>query len=93
MSENFVRRNPNLERRIVACTSAADIQNLLAEADAIAVMQGSGPAPTPSGQEPVGTRLKKLVQTEDGRSVLIQADSYFGLDILEAGVRSGQIVK
>jgi hypothetical protein len=90
MSENFTRANRDLERRIAQCESALDLANLLHETPVVEVISPRPAAPAPDGQ-PVGTHLKKIVQTEDGRRILIQADSFFGLDVLEEGVRKGQI--
>ncbi len=85
MSESFIRNgNKDLEAKIRTCNSAWDLQNMLAEADAVQVIQGGAPEPvTPST---VGTGLKEIVQTEDGRRFLLQADSFYGLDILRHGL-------
>jgi hypothetical protein len=90
MSENFTKQNPELERRIAQCESALDIRALLSDVPVTDVLRGSAPA-IAMPERPVGTRLKKMVQTDDGREILIQADSFFGLDILEEGGRRGQI--
>jgi hypothetical protein len=96
MATNFTRRNSELERRIAEVaarpgTTALDLQNLLAETNALEVIQGG--APEPQHPSTVGRRLSATVQGPDGQMVTVHADSFYGLDILAKGVREGRITQ
>lgn len=92
MSENFTRRNADLERRIaeVAATPGAtanDIQTLLSDVPVDEVLRGAEPEKlTPADYAP----LRRVVEVEDNgrvRRFLISGGSDTGLDLLEAGIR------
>ena len=100
MSENFTRKNPALEKEIAACRSSEEISAVLlryqelngmpTKFDRVALPESAGT----SSSEPVveapkndGRLLRKAITMPDGVVRLIEADSFYGLDILERELR------
>lgn len=104
MSPDFTKPNPALELKLAACRSSQEIQaTLLAyqEAQGVPTKYDRVALPTSSGtvsSEPVaeapkavGRLLRKAITLYDGTIRLIEADSFYGLDILEAAPRGKRI--
>lgn len=92
MSENYFRPNSDLEAAIKACKDPGEIQSLLLHMPVESVINGPAPAPGMPAR-PLGTTLHARVQAPDGRSVMVSADSYRGLDCLIEGVKRGEITE
>lgn len=90
MPENFIRSNKSLEARIATCTSALEVQNLL---QGIPVEDVVSPRSEPQQRPENYAPLRKTVQAPDGSLIRISAASFWGLDHLEAGVKSGLITE
>ena len=88
MSENLTKGNRQLEARIRQCASALDIATLCHEMPVTELIRENC-APETQHEGPIGTKLQKLVPTDDGREILITADSFYGLDTQEDAIRRG----
>jgi hypothetical protein len=83
MSENFVRPNRDLEARISACTSALEVQNLL---QGVSVQDVVSPRPEPQQRPENYAPLRRVVEV-GGKTIVLTAGSFYGLDVQEHNLR------
>jgi hypothetical protein len=105
MTTDFTRANPALEKAIAEAKTKEDLDAVLlrwqelngmatrydrAGLPGSAGTSSSQPQPEAVPQE-VGRSLRKAITLDDGTIKLIEADSFYGLDILENALRGKRI--